>query len=100
MSCGLPVVASDCTTGPREILSGTYSPDPVRGIRTEKYGVLVENSDAGFEGRFSGAVLDLWNDPDRMAEYAGTCPRRAGDFSLEHYRKKLKELLDNLNDRN
>ena len=94
MSCGLPVVASDCTTGPREILSETYSPDPVRGIRTEKYGVLVENSDEGFEGRFSGAVLDLWNDPDRRAEYAGACPRRAGDFSLEHYREKLKELLD------
>lgn len=100
MGCGLPVVASDCTTGPREILSETYSPDPVRGIRTEKYGVLVENSDAGFEGRFSGAVLDLWNDPDRMAEYAGACPRRAGDFSLEQYRKKLKELLDDLDDRN
>ncbi len=94
MGCGLPVVASDCPTGPREILSEAYSPEPVRETRTEKYGVLVENSDAGFEGRFGGAVVDLWNNPEQRAAYEGACPRRAGDFSLERYREKLKELLD------
>ena len=100
MGCGLPVVASDCPTGPREILSAAYSPAPVRETRTEKYGVLVENSDTGFESRFAGAVVDLWNDPDRRTEYEETCPQRAGDFSLERYRDKLKELLDGPDDRN
>ena len=99
MGCGLPVVASDCPTGPREILSASYSPDPVRETRTEKYGVLVENSDTGFESRFAGAVVDLWNDPDRRTEYEETCPQRAGDFSLERYRDKLKELLNDSDDR-
>ena len=99
MGCGLPVVASDCPTGPREILSASYSPEPVRETRKEEYGVLVENSDAGFEGRFAGAVVDLWNDPDRRTRYEEACPQRAGDFSLERYREKLKELLDDPDDR-
>ena len=94
LNCGLPVVAADCRSGPREILSATYMPEPIQGIKHEKYGVLVEESADGFEERFAEAVLQLWNNKKEMAYYRETAPQRAKDFSLERYQEKLKKLLD------
>lgn len=94
LNCGLPIVAADCRSGPREILSAVYTPDPVRAIKHEKYGVLVEDSADGFEERFAEAVLQLWNNKNEMAYYRETAPQRARDFSLERYQEKLKKLLD------
>ena len=94
LNCGLPIVAADCRSGPREILSAAYTPEPVRGIKHEKYGVLVEESADGFEERFAEAVLQLWNNKKEMAYYRETAPQRAKDYSLEHYQEKLKKLLD------
>ena len=94
LNCGLPIVAADCRSGPREILSAAYTPEPVRGIEHEKYGVLVEDSADGFEERFAEAVLQLWNNKNEMAYYRETAPQRARDFSLERYQEKLKKLLD------
>lgn len=91
--CGLPIVAADCQTGPREILSETYSPEPIRGIKHEKYGILVDNSTEGFEERFAQAVIQLASDRNKMAYYSGIGPVRAKDFSLERYQNKLQQLL-------
>lgn len=94
LNCGLPVVAADCRTGPREILSAAYTPEPIRGVRHEKYGVLVEDGPDGFEERFAQAVLQLWGNKKEMAYYRQIAPLRAKDFSLERYQEKLKKLLD------
>lgn len=94
LHCCLPVVAVDCHSGPREILSEAYSPEPVQGIRFEKYGVLVENSPDGFVERFAQAVIRLWQDRERMSYYREIGPERAKDFSLERYQAKLKQLLE------
>ena len=94
LHCGLPAVAVDCRTGPREILSAEYTPEPVRGIRFAEYGVLVEESAEGFEDRFAEAVLRLWKDSEAMQRYREIGPDRAGEFSLERYRERLKRLLD------
>lgn len=94
LHCCLPVVAVDCHSGPREILSEAYSPEPVQGIRFEKYGVLVENSPDGFVERFAQAVIQLWQDRERMSYYREIGPQRAKEFSLERYQAKLKQLLE------
>ncbi len=94
LNCGLPIVAVDCRSGPREILSADYTPEPVRGIKHEKYGILVEEGSDGFEERFSEAILQLWNNKNEMAYYRELAPQRAKDFSLERYQDKLKVLLD------
>ena len=93
MNCGLPIVAVDCQTGPREILSAKYSPEPVYGIRHEKYGILVENNAEGFEERFANAVLQLSSNQKEMLAYSKIGIQRAKDFSLEHYQEKLQQLL-------
>ena len=94
LHCGLPVIAADCRTGPREILSAEYKPAPVQGIKFEKYGVLVKDSSEGFEDRFAQAVLQLWNDRAAMKYYHEHGPDRAGVFSKERYQERLKKLLD------
>ena len=94
MHCGLPIVATDCRSGPREILSETYVPEPVQGIRFEKYGVLVDSRPEGFEERFAQAVIRLWQDRERMLYYREIGPQRAKEFSLERYQAKLKQLLE------
>ncbi len=96
MHCGLPIVAVDCRSGPREILSEAYIPEPIQGIQEEKYGVLVESTPEGFEERFAQAVAQLWKDPERMTYYREEGPKRANVFSLERYQEKLKRLLEGL----
>ena len=99
LNCGLPVVAADCRSGPREILSGVYTPEPVRGIRQEKYGVLVDASSDGFEDRFAQAVIQLWTDKQKMAYYRKNGFLRAEDFSLPRYQEKLEKLLQDLQEK-
>ena len=94
LNCGLPIVATDCSTGPREILSEHYTPEPVRGIQHEKYGVLVENSLDAFEDRFAEAIIQLWNNKEEMAHYREMAPERAKEFSMERYQEKLRKLID------
>lgn len=94
LNCGLPIVATDCPTGPREILSAHYTPENVHGIQHEKYGVLVENSPDAFEERFAQAVIQLWNNKEEMETYRLTAPERAKEFSLEKYQEKLGNLIN------
>ncbi len=94
LNCGLPIVAADCRTGPREILSDHYTPELVHDIKFEKYGVLVDNSPEGFAERFAEAVIQLWNNKDEMKHYEEIAPKRAKDFSLERYQEKVEKLLN------
>lgn len=96
LSCGLAVVAVDCLSGPKEILSEVYRSEPVSGICFAKYGVLVENhsdEDKLIE-TFAEAVLQLLRSEDRLAAYQSTGNARANDFSLAVFREKLIHLFE------
>ena len=70
MCCGVPVIATDCVSGPSEILGpsehGILVPDPLRAPETE-----AALADAIV--RLAGSDLD-------RARYADRAARRAGDF--------------------
>lgn len=72
MLCGVPVVATDCPTGPREILGDS------------EHGLLVPAvGDAGGDAvvdALAGAITGLVGDPARHAEFAARGTRRGGDF--------------------
>ena len=85
LAVGTPVVATDCPSGPAEVLQG------------QQYGVLVptEDPDALAEG-----IRSLLCDPARMDTLSEVGPRRAAHFTpeatVEHFERVLAEVLPNL----
>lgn len=87
MSMGLPVIATDCKTGPREILE-------------DRYGILIPNmeSEPDFdplhiteeERDLAGQIIGLLEDQDRMQHYREMALKRAGDYTAESYIEKIR----------
>lgn len=86
MSMGLPVIATDCMTGPGEILE-------------DKYGILIpnmspeENFEAGMiteeEKDLAGQIISLMEDEDMMEYYRRMAVKRAKDYTAESYIERL-----------
>lgn len=74
MAAGLPVVSTDCTHGPREILADG------------KYGALVPVGDAAALAEAMAKTLNAPVDPDLLR-------RRAADFSPERIGDRYEALL-------
>ena len=94
MALGVPVIATDCLTGPREILEG----------EGEHYGMLIENMspeknmDASViteeERRLAGGITKMLQDGAYREAYCKAALRRAEDFSKEVYVEKLRAWME------
>ncbi len=89
MACSLPVISTDCPSGPKEILD----PDcnfPIKKMKLGKYGILIppKNSD-----EISKAISLLLEDELLRKEYAKKSLERARDFSVEKIIPKWLEIL-------
>ncbi|MCK4425305.1 MAG: glycosyltransferase [Deltaproteobacteria bacterium] len=81
MACGCPVIATDCQTGPREILGNN------------KYGLLVPVDDPE---ALAHSVDVLLTDESRRAYFQERARRRAQDFDLEQIGSKYVRLLQSI----
>jgi glycosyltransferase involved in cell wall biosynthesis len=81
MALGLPVVATDCPTGPREILEGG------------EHGVLVPVDDVP---TLAAALVSLLRDDERRSLLASRARRRALDFDLGSAVARYSALFANL----
>ena len=91
MSMGLPVIATDCMTGPREILE-------------DKYGILIPNMspDVDFEPEnvtdeeknLAQQIMTLLEDQDKMEHYREMARKRAADYTAESYVEKIREWAE------
>lgn len=102
MLCGLPVIATDCETGPREILSSTYQKaNTATGIEYLDYGVLVpafQNDDmieVKKEKMLAKAILELVENQDRRKHYSEMGKKRAYGFSVFNTTAKIERLFFN-----
>ena len=87
MSMGIPVIATDCKTGPREILE-------------DRYGILIPNMEpepdfdplhiTEEERDLAGQIIGLLEDQDRMQHYREMALKRAGDYTAESYIEKIR----------
>jgi len=94
MACGVPVVATDCQAGPREILAPSSDLDrECAGVERAQYGLLVpvprQRISAATEPlsererHLADAVVALCADPSLHHAYASAARARAADFRVE-----------------
>ena len=91
MALGIPVVATDCMTGPREILE-------------DQYGILAPNMDpkpdmsadhiTEEERTVAALVIDLLGDEKKMEKYRRLAVERAGMYSKEEYIQSIREWAE------
>jgi N-acetylgalactosamine-N,N'-diacetylbacillosaminyl-diphospho-undecaprenol 4-alpha-N-acetylgalactosaminyltransferase len=92
LSAGLPVISTDCPSGPREILAPSTEPDAhVRDkIEIAEYGILtpVKNEDLLAE-----AMNKMITDNHMRKDYRARAKNRSAEFDLNETTKKYFELF-------
>ena len=92
MALGVPAIATDCMTGPKEILG-------------KDYGILVPNMspDADFnpthiseeENTLAKQIITLLEDEKQMKHYGEMARKRAGDYTTQAYVEKIRAWVEN-----
>jgi N-acetylgalactosamine-N,N'-diacetylbacillosaminyl-diphospho-undecaprenol 4-alpha-N-acetylgalactosaminyltransferase len=96
LSLGLPVISTDCMSGPRELLAPTTDPNILlkTGVEYAEFGVLtpIEDLDA-----LVLAMEKMFNDADLRQHYSELGKARALDFAkpiiVEAFEKCLKKQI-------
>jgi len=78
MACGTPVISTDCTSGPGEI------------ITSGKNGILVPTGD---EEALAGAILDLVGNDEKRNRLSEEAKKRVQEFEVGKIIKQYNELL-------
>lgn len=92
LACGLPVISSDCKSGPREILSPNSDVNfqLKENIELAEYGILtpVQNIE-----KFQEAMKLLINDKALRENYQKKAKKRSNDFNVSKIIKEYEEVL-------
>jgi glycosyltransferase involved in cell wall biosynthesis len=103
MTCGIPVVSTDCPTGPREMLAPTTeAPNPpLRHAERAEFGLLMpmltEPATLSADIACWTNTLDqLLSDSVGREQLAAAAQRRANDFTPKHIFDQWKTLITNL----
>jgi glycosyltransferase involved in cell wall biosynthesis len=104
MACGVPVISSDCRSGPREILA----PNTDFRYQTQKpgfaeYGVLMPVFDVRFktakepldenEKMWAEVINKILDDENLRKHYSEKAKQRSENFRIENIIKDWKEVL-------
>jgi len=104
MACGTPVIATDCESGPREILAPDALSEPrAQDIEHVKYGILVPQLSGRrytsnlpltrAEQLLAKAVLEIIRDSEMRKKYSLLGMRRAEDFEVNKIVQRYAELF-------
>ncbi len=96
LAVGLPVVATDCRSGPREILApDTDFRKQTREIEHARYGILIPvEPEKEIPRNMAKAVIDLYENPELYKKYSQAGPERARDFEMEKIGPQWEEVLN------
>lgn len=101
MLCGVPVVSTDCPTGPREILApATPATQQAKATEWAEFGVLMpllaDPNREQAQDEWVSTLAALLDDAPRLAHYAGQGPLRMQAFTPEKMFQKWLTLIEDL----
>jgi glycosyltransferase involved in cell wall biosynthesis len=96
LACGLPSLATDCFTGPREILAPGFSdPQPLDHPRSTEFGILMPLADTHDHLKvWAQTIADLLDDPIRQKKYSEAAIRRMKELDQKEITKKWLALIN------
>ena len=92
MACGLPVISTDCKTGPRHVLApGTTSTfHQGQNVENGRYGVLVP---VGNAQALSEAMLEMVEDSELRRLYQEKGYKRVGDYDKDVVMAQVRPII-------
>jgi len=110
MACGLPVISSDCESGPREILAPDSNIDyQTKNIEYAQFGILAPVCERKFykaedpltknEKILSQAIIEIFTDKELLDNLREKSRQRAEDFDIKKIIKEwdFLEFSSNIN---
>ncbi len=102
MECGLPIIATDCYGGNREIIEPKYHGE-TKDVKKCEYGILTPKLDFVYytakdeltkeEEYISDAINEMLENKEHMKKYREKSAERVNDFNKESYIEKWEEIL-------
>ena len=89
MSVGLPVISTNCLSGPSEVLAGLPRERIVPGVTFAEHGILVSAEDPAAMAE----ALRAMSDPERRRRYGEKAPKRAADFGVARARDAYWSII-------
>lgn len=100
MACGIPVIHTDCKTGPREIITDICDLTKVKNAIYAPYGILIpsytrkEVDSNTTKKEFAEAWSSILSMEDMRKEYKKIVKERASCFSMERCIKKYQQVIE------
>lgn len=100
MICKIPIIASDCKSGPREILDPNLKGE-IGDLHLGKFGILVPNDKNILNGQITeqekniiDAIIKLYENEKLYKYYSSAGAIRAKEFSLDNIILKWKKIIE------
>ena len=95
LACELPVISTDCISGPREILApDTDFTKQTKEIELAKYGILTP---VGDEQKLAKAMKIIYENDKLREKYSKKAKNRAKDFGVEKIIKEWEKIIERNN---
>jgi N-acetylgalactosamine-N,N'-diacetylbacillosaminyl-diphospho-undecaprenol 4-alpha-N-acetylgalactosaminyltransferase len=90
LACGLPIISTDCLSGPREILAPRSEYKNIKDIEIAKYGILVPVNNAE---KLAKAMKVIYEDNELRYNFKNKAKKRAKDFEVKKIIKEWKKII-------